>query len=148
MPEVTCAEDALVYMVELANAPDCPDPDAGGSASGQQKKKYDTKKIMAKHKECTKSMIANNAKEVTEKMNALREIMARNEKAFEDQKEANKKAMKEKFKKYLGALKEGFKPLTLNLIPGKGTDSDGNLIEGRCCKYYRLSILLLDREEG
>ena len=38
--------------------------------------------------------------------------------------------MKEKFAKFLGALKEGFTPMTIELMAGKGTDSDGNLIEG------------------
>ena len=135
MPEVTCHKDALVYMVEIVPSAVCPDPDASnGSGTGSEdgKKSFDGRKIMAKHKECTKSMIANNAKEVTEKINALRAIMERNEKAFEDQIAENQKSIREKFKKYLGALKEGFTPLTLNLVPGKGTDSDGNLIEGRC----------------
>lgn len=131
MPEVTCPEDARTYMVEIIDAALCPDPD-GERKSDASKQKFDTKKIMAKHKGCTKALIANNAEEVTRKMNELRALMNRNEEAFNNQISANQKSMKENFAKFLGALKEGFTPLTLNLIAGKGTDADGSLIEGEC----------------
>ena len=80
--------------------------------------------------ENTKALIAENAGKVTEAMEEMKAKMLEDESAFEEQRAANKEAMKQKFDKFLGALKEGFTPMTIELVAGKGTDADGSLIEG------------------